>query len=91
MKVQFWKSANILAISNVNFTLNLNVHLSKVDDEVLVWYNPFDLLQFVDSEFLPAQITTSEQDFKHTLKLFLYPGCTRQFDDKVLVTVEGLR
>ena len=91
MKVKYWKSTNILSCFNINFELNLNILITKVEDESIVLYDPSDIVHFIDNSFLPATVLTSFDKYERMLKVFLYPSCIIQVENKVYVTIYGLK
>ena len=91
MKVKFWKSSNTLAISNVNYRLNLKTYIAKATNNDVVLYDPLGLLEFVTKSFLPNEPSSTEDDYKHMMSIFLYPGCITQVNEKDYVSAEGLK
>ena len=85
MKVKYWKSTNILSCYNINFELNLNVIVSKDGNECNVYYDPLDIVNFIDRFFFVPSVSTSDQECEHLLQVFLYPGCVYMIGNKVYV------
>ena len=91
MKVKYWKSTNILSCYNINFELNLNVIVSKDGNECNVYYDPLDIVNFIDRFFFVPSVSTSDQECEHFLQVFLYPGCVYMIGNKVYVNIYGLK
>ena len=91
MKVKYWKSKNVLTCSNESFKLNLGITISKSNNETLILYDPSNIIEFIDSEFLPSTVSTSKDEFEKMYNAFLYSGSNIKVDGKVLVTLCELK
>ena len=91
MKVKYYKLTNVLTCSNESFKLNLFITISKSDNETFILYDPSNIIEFIDYEFLLSTVSTSKDEVEKIYRAFLYFGSKMKVDGKVLVTLCELK
>ena len=91
MRVKYWKDKNILSCCNVDFELNLNVHLLKNGGHTSVLYDPLDISNFFDAGFLPSKVSNPNLDYGYQLKVFMYQGSVTTVENRPFVQMYGLK
>ena len=91
MKVKYQKTDNLIICKSNDFAFHLFSLVIKIDSETTVLYDTFNVVQFIDKYFFPHEHPASVKDFEYYSKLFLYEGCFRTVENKVYVTMTGLK
>ena len=89
MKVKYGKSDQIRTCFNEHFKLCLQTQILKVENENVILYDPSNVLTFIDKDFF--SVSSSSVDFEWMLSSLIFPGCQVQVENKVYVTISGLK
>ena len=91
MKIKYRKECNTLTCFNSYYELKLKVIIAEVDNIKCAFYDPSNILDFIDNSLIPRSTPSTIHEYEHLLKIILYHGCSKTIDNKLYVTVTGLK